>query len=188
MTLPEAIRKDPYYPLAPGSTWVYRDKAREAHIRTTIRSIDPAGDAEWRVRIETLFTLSGATVEEQLSVRPDGVYALHGGRWNGPDPRLPLALGAEWTFGADTAYPIVSRVRGPVPVLLEFGRLAECLRLDQAGTDGNAVRTEWYAAGIGLVRWIDHWEDHSDTYDLVYALNARTGEEFGTWPPTVPAC
>lgn len=188
MTLPESIRKDPYYPLAPGSLWVYADSNRGTYIRTTITDITPTGEAEWRVHIETLFTVSGASVEERLSIRSDGVYARHKGRWSGPDPVLPLEAGKSWVFGEETAYPIVSHIRGPVPVVLDFCRFTDCLRLDQSGTDGTRVRTEWYAQDIGLVHWIDHWDDHDDPYVLVYALSARTAKEYGNWPREVAAC
>ena len=50
------------------------------------------------------------------------------------------------------------------------------------------MRTEWYAQDIGLVLWIDHWDDHDDPYVLVYALSARTAKEYGNWPREVAAC
>lgn len=187
MPLPDAIRKDPYYPLAPGCLWVYRDASRRSYVRTTIRAVDPLGDDQCWITTDTLFTASDTRVVEQLAVRESGIYVHHHGAWHGPDPILPLSAGREWTVGPDSAYPVRTTVSGPVPVKLEFGHLTECLRVDQVGEDGTRVRTEWYAPDIGLARWIDHWEDHNDLYELVYFSCARTGRARGFWPRELAA-
>lgn len=167
--------------------WVYRHANHQSHVRTTIRCVEPDAEGAWHVTVDTMFTLAGARAEERLSVRPDGVYVWHHGRWHGPDPVLPLRPGLAWQLGQDSHYPVTARVRGPVPVKLDFDLLAECLRLDQVGDDGERVRTEWYAPRLGLVRWIDHWRDHDELYDLVYFCCGRTGHAIGDWPTGLAA-
>ncbi len=187
MPLPEHIRRDPYYPLTPGSFWVYRHTNRGAHVRTAIRSIDPLASGDWYMTIDTLFTLTGARTQDRLTVCESGIFVWHHGAWHGPDPVLPLRQGARWLVGQGTHYPVTSTVHGPAPVKLDFGRLTECLRLEQVGDDGNRVRTEWYAPGVGMARWIDHWPDHDELYELVYYCCGRTGEVLGSWPEGLAA-
>lgn len=187
MPLPLFVRQDPYYPLAPGCIWIYRDVTRGALIRTAVRTVETAPEGHWRVAIDTLFTHKGVLAEERLHVRGDGVYVQHRGRWQGPDPVLPLDPGRHWVIGADSPYPVLSTVRGPMPALVEFGRFEDCLRLDQTGEDGGTVRTEWFAPELGLIRWIDHWSDHDETYELVYYSCGRSGQEYGEWPDGLAA-
>lgn len=179
---PESLRHDPYYPITPGTVWIYRDLTRQCFHRTKVCQVEEARSGEHLVTIETASSVGGRCKHETLSVRQDGVYAHAVGRWHGPAPRLPLQAGERWLIDAESSCPLSSRVVGPIRLKLPMGLFPTCMRVDQVDTERRPVRTEWYALRVGLARWVDHWADHDEVFELIYFLNGATGHERGRAP------
>jgi hypothetical protein len=149
-----------FFPTTKGTRWVYRlpnGSLERQEVTRVITGVEWVGK-EARVTVSTLADDGRALPLHTLRVSADGVFTVaepDGRRIDPPVPRLksPLSPGAEWELAyGDTL--LRATVGKAEEVVVPAGRyravrVGIVIRL----ADGTRVRmTEWYAAGIGLIR------------------------------------
>jgi len=171
-TRPERARLEssPYYPLAIGTTWVYRGPGGERIMRVARHeSVDGVQCA----LVETLS--DGKLIEENdVCIKPDGIYIVvaDGQKLSSPLPilKLPPRAGTTWriNFNKGSKHSQGVYLMGLEDVEVPAGKFHTITLQGEIrkGRTPTVTSIYWFAKGVGIVKQFLKTGDRKTTYEL----------------------
>ncbi len=172
---------DRYFPLIDGSQWVYQELGGPGLIHVRLE-VGPETERGQELYFHYRDLRRGSAWLRHLRLRDNAVYLVDRfGDEEGPILRFPMDVIQNWVYHANNLMVVRCYIVDMGDVQVPAGAFTDVLKVEYQYSSGFS-EAELYAPDVGLVGYVERYDEADETYRLLYYRAGDGSVEVGQLP------
>jgi len=173
--------EEKYFPLIDGSQWVYQELGGPGLIHVRLE-VGPETERGLELYFHYRDLRRGNAWLRHLRLRDGEIYLVDRfGDEEGPILRFPMSVEQNWVYHTNNVMVVRCYMVDMGEVQVPAGTFADVLKVEYQYSSGFS-EAELYAPQVGLVGYVERYEDVDETYRLLYYRAGDGSYEVGRLP------
>lgn len=177
---------DKYFPIVDGSQWLYQQVGGPGLIHVRLE-VGPETERGLELYFHYRDLRRGEAWLRHMRLREHAVYMVERfGDEEGPVLRLPMSVDQNWAYPVNNQMVVRCFMVDIGTVQVPAGEFQDVLKVEYQYSSGFS-EAELYAPHVGLVGYVERYEEEDEVYRLLYYRSGDGRVEVGRLPQTAVA-